>query len=44
MKKQLSKLYAEVYELEHDSGFLCKTRGGTWVVCDPTGNVIYGKQ
>ncbi len=42
MKKQLLKTYAEVYELENNTGYLCKTRGGRWIVCDSAGRVVYG--
>ena len=35
-KAQLLTRYTEVYALERD-GWLCKTRGGAWVVLDAAG-------
>jgi len=38
-RAQLLARYAEVYELER-SGWLCRTRGGKWVVVDVEGQEV----
>jgi len=40
-KRELLRLYAEVYELER-GGWLCKTRGGKWVIVDVEGQEVTG--
>jgi hypothetical protein len=40
LRADLLKRYSEVYALENDSGWLCKTRAGKWVVLDATGKAI----
>jgi hypothetical protein len=39
-KAQLLTLYAEVYELEHGSGWLCKHAKRGWVVLDAAGKEV----
>ena len=40
MTAELRKVYAEVYELEHDSGWLVKDKRGKWLLLDKQGKVL----
>lgn len=37
---ELRKVYAEVYELERDSGWLVKDKRGKWLALDKQGKVV----
>lgn len=40
MTAELRKVYAEVYELERDSGWLVKDKRGKWLLLDKQGKVL----
>jgi len=40
MTAELRKVYTEVYELEHDSGWLVKDKRGKWLLLDKQGKVV----